>query len=74
MKAENGVANIAEELKAKLRKIAQSSSVEDSKEAIDEFLSWKNCRGKLRNWFTSKDLIVFSIIQDVKFYIKVFGK
>ena len=51
MKAENGVSNIADEVKLKLRSIANSTSHEEAKASVEEFLDWKNCRGKLRTWF-----------------------
>lgn len=54
MKTENGVANIADDVKCRLRKIAHSITTETVQVAVNDFLSWNNCKGKLRNWFLSK--------------------
>ena len=50
-KSENGVTNIAEQVKVYLRKIAHAINEIKCNEAVSEFLKWEFCSGKLLQWF-----------------------
>ena len=51
------MANIADQVKSKLRAIAHSTTERDAKTAVEEFLQWDQCKGRMRNWFTSTRII-----------------
>nr|XP_047124266.1 uncharacterized protein LOC105849580 [Hydra vulgaris] len=50
-KLDNGVQNIAQQVKIYLRRIAHSENVEECRKATSEFLSWEFCKDKLLKWF-----------------------
>ena len=45
------MANIADDVKCKLRRIANSLTKEDALNAVNNFRNWDHFKGKLRNWF-----------------------
>ena len=51
-KAENGVANIADQVKVYLRSIAHSISHADPQLTVKNFMNADFYHGKLKNWFT----------------------
>ena len=52
-KHEHGVTNIATTVKEFLRKIAHSIDEASCEEAIEEFLKWEFCVGRVRQWSTN---------------------
>ena len=53
-KAKNGVSNIVNDVKYRLRRIANSITVEDMEKAIYDLTSWEFFKDKLKSWFNSK--------------------
>ena len=60
-KSKNGVANIADDVKCRIRRIANSLTIEDMAKSIDDLKSWQFFNGKLKMWFESMN-IIFSVI------------
>ena len=66
-KSEHGVANIADLVKARLRRIAHSVTQEQVRDAVDDFRKWESYRGKLAKWFESMSifqLLSLDVIQN----------
>ena len=53
-KAKNGVSNIVDGVKYRLRRIANSITVEDMEKAIYDLTSWEFFKDKLKSWFNGK--------------------
>ena len=50
-KSEHGVSNIADEVKARIRRIANSPTTDLVSEAITDFQEWDRYNDKLKSWF-----------------------
>ena len=50
-KSEHGVSNIADEVKARIRRIANSSTTDLASQAITDFQEWDRYNDKLKSWF-----------------------
>ena len=50
-KHENGVSNVLDILKARLRRIANSSDLEELKESVKSLKEWEFYGKKLKSWF-----------------------
>ena len=50
-KSEHGVSNIADELKARIRRIANSPTTGLASQAIADFQEWDRYNDKLKSWF-----------------------
>ena len=50
----NGVANIADDVKSRLRRIAHSVNIFEMNVAIKDLQEWECYNGKLKLWFESK--------------------
>ena len=53
IKSDNGVANTANDVKCRLRRIANSLTKEDALNTVNDFRNWDRFKGKLRNWLNS---------------------
>ena len=51
IKSEHGVSNIADEVKARIRRIANSSTTDLAFQAITDFQEWDRYNDKLKSWF-----------------------
>ena len=50
-KHENGVSNVLDILKARLRRITNSSDLEELKESVKSLKEWEFYGKKLKSWF-----------------------
>ena len=50
-KSEHGVSNIADELKARIRRIANSPTTDLASQAITDLQEWDRYNDKLKSWF-----------------------
>ena len=50
-KSEHGVSNIADEVKARIRRIANSPTIDLASQAITDFQEWDRYIDKLKSWF-----------------------
>ena len=50
-KAVNGVSNVADDVKARVRRVAQSTTEEAATKALSDLRSWDRYNGKLKRWF-----------------------
>ena len=50
-KCEHGVSNIADEVKAKIRRIANSPTIDLASQAITDLQEWDQYNDKLKSWF-----------------------
>ena len=46
--------NIADDVKCRHRRIANSLTKEEALNAVSNFRNWDHFKGKLRNWFNGK--------------------
>ena len=58
VKKENGVADIADIVVARLRRLANSVSENEIQESLKDFCSWGRYKGKLKAWFEGVYLLV----------------
>ena len=50
-KSEHGVSNIADEVKARIQRIANSPTTDLASQAITDFQEWDRYNDKLKSWF-----------------------
>ena len=50
-KSEHGVSNIADEVKARIRRIANSPTTDLASQAITDLQEWDRYNDKLKSWF-----------------------
>ena len=50
-KSEHGVSNIADEVKARIRRIANSPTTDLASQAITDLREWDRYNDKLKSWF-----------------------
>ena len=50
-KSEHAVSNIADEVKARIRRIANSPTIDLASQAITDFHEWDRYKDKLKSWF-----------------------
>ena len=50
-KSEHGVSNIADEVKARIRRIANSPTTDLASQAITDLQEWGRYNDKLKSWF-----------------------
>ena len=50
-KSEHGVSNIADEVKARIRRIVNSPTTDLVSQAITDFQEWDRYNDKLKSWF-----------------------
>ena len=50
-KSEHGVSNIADEVKARIRRIANSPTIDLASQAITDLQEWDQYNDKLKSWF-----------------------
>ena len=50
-KSEHGVSNIADEVKERIRRIANSPTIDVASQAVTDLQEWDQCNDKLKSWF-----------------------
>ena len=57
-RSEHGVSNIADEVKARIRRIANSPTTDLASQAITDLQEWDRYNDKLKSWF--EDILPFN--------------